>query len=377
MQTLKKKKNIFGFKKPFNYLFSRLGKSKESLEFESIVLPQETAEAKEILFQKIDFEKRRRNQAYRMLDYELSLLSYFDFFSEDAFLIAKQSKYFAYFFEEEEVNSLVFLFSFFSLDSEFQNMLKDYGITKDRIIFSIYRTYELQKEKLRQKKWGKFCQSKNIFEILKEAFRKKNWDIVDVYLEKNYKNLRKVSTFLKNQYYQKKEIFEELEVLLGVEKEFCLHEKIAFNDEVKKLFEKAAENAILRFKTPVITTEILFLTVMESVNSPVGKIIQGIMEESIDWYILRYQLMKRIHFGESHIRQDVKKNQQFFAYLLKTQLNESEFQLLIKKDTLQEATLTFRTSLIKQIIKTNFTETLTNEINSSIKATSSRKYLTF
>ena len=37
-------------------------------------------------------ERRRRNQAYQSLDYMLSRITYFDFFSADAFNIAKYSK---------------------------------------------------------------------------------------------------------------------------------------------------------------------------------------------------------------------------------------------------------------------------------------------
>ena len=55
------------------------------------------------LTEKIDQEKRKRNQAYKILDYQLSMYSYFDFFSEDAFIIAKQSKHFAYFLFEGKI----------------------------------------------------------------------------------------------------------------------------------------------------------------------------------------------------------------------------------------------------------------------------------
>ena len=36
-------------------------------------------------------ERRRRNQSYQSLDYMLSRITYFDFFSADAFNIAKYS----------------------------------------------------------------------------------------------------------------------------------------------------------------------------------------------------------------------------------------------------------------------------------------------
>ena len=42
--------------------------------------------------EKIELEKRRRNQVYLSLDYNLSVLSYFDFFSYDTFQIIKVAK---------------------------------------------------------------------------------------------------------------------------------------------------------------------------------------------------------------------------------------------------------------------------------------------
>ena len=54
----------------------------------------------DLIIEKIKQEKRRRNQLYQSLDYFLSHLSYFDFFSKDAFQILLQAKQFAFFYKK-------------------------------------------------------------------------------------------------------------------------------------------------------------------------------------------------------------------------------------------------------------------------------------
>ena len=53
--------------------------------------------------EKISLEKRRRNYTYKTLDYILSNLTYFDFFSLDAFEVLKQSKKLGDFYKSEEI----------------------------------------------------------------------------------------------------------------------------------------------------------------------------------------------------------------------------------------------------------------------------------
>ena len=55
--------------------------------------------------EQIRFEKRRRNQAYKALDYILARVSYFDFFSSNAFTLALYSKYFTQLYTKKIVTS--------------------------------------------------------------------------------------------------------------------------------------------------------------------------------------------------------------------------------------------------------------------------------
>ena len=153
-----------------------------------------------------------------------------------------------------------------------------------------------------------------------------------------------------------------------------VNENIPYSVEVNLLFEKAAENALTRFKTPVITSEILFVTMMEEEHTKIGKLLKQTLLTDSEWHILRYRIVKSLHSNESAIRSEVSKNQQYFAYLLKTELPEKEFNKLIEDESIVKGVEMFRNVLIKEITQINIFKLLTNEIKKSIKVTNNRKY---
>ena len=140
------------------------------------------------------------------------------------------------------------------------------------------------------------------------------------------------------------------------------------------MFEKAAENALVRFKTPVITPEILFVTMMEQKNNKVGKIIKKFLKNDTNWYLLRYKLIKRLHYQETDIRTNVSKNNHYFVYLLKLNLSEYEFNRLIETESLNLGVSVFRNRLISQLLKVDIFNQLENEIHKSIKVSNKRNY---
>ena len=83
--------------------------------------------------------------------------------------------------------------------------------------------------------------------------------------------------------------------------------------------------------------------------------------------------MKRLHAEESAIREDVIKNQQYFAYLLKTQLHDNEFKALMNTN-LQAGVTLFRNTLIVNILKIDLYEKMYIDIRKSIKLKKQRKY---
>lgn len=257
----------------------------------------------------IKSERRRRNQAYQSLDYMLSRITYFDFFSYDAFNIAKSSKAFTQFFEKQTVTSEFLLLSFFYCDSNLLCLLDEFEL---------------------KHKFLKILNQKFSFnQLSRKTFNSSNFDV---------------------------------------------NENFPYSMEVNLLFEKAAENALIRFKTPVITSEILFLTLMELTETKVGKLIQKQILTETEWHLLRYRLVKSLHNNESIIKSEVVKNQQYFAYLLKTELTESEFNKLVETTSLVEGVQLFRNMLISELTKVNVFELISDEIKKSIKVTNNRKY---
>lgn len=264
--------------------------------------------------EQIKSEKRKRNQAYYALDYLLSRITYFDFFSADAFEIAKYSKYFAQFFEKQTVTPEILLLACFYCDSSLSDFLKPYN--KSDLINTYFTSFLNTK-------------SGNNFTTILNSLKQQN--IVN-------------------------------------------NENVEYSRQVNQCFLKAAEIAVTRFKSPVITSELLFLTLIEDKNSSVAKLIKKIIGNDIELSLLRYRLFKHLHNQESNIRTEVSKNQQYFGYLLKTQLSEKEFDKLLESKAISTGVELFRNVLINQIMKTNIFESLFKEIKQSIKLTKTRKY---
>jgi ATP-dependent Clp protease ATP-binding subunit ClpA len=259
------------------------------------------------------------------LDYLLSAITYFDFFSSDAFKIVKNAKYLAQICNKN-VTSELLLLPFFSYSSDISRILKEFGITQELVETSVSSFQEKKKETFFEKRKNSV---KRIFKDVKGFF---------------------------------------------VQETLSLDQNIKYSHEVNKLFEKAAENALLRFKTPVISPEILFITLIEERNTKASKIIRRFLKNDVDWYLLRYKLIKRIHNQESNIRSEVVKNQHYFAYLMKIQLTDFEFNKLIETETLAQGVSLFRNTLISKILKVNIFDEISDEIYISMKITNKRSY---
>jgi len=261
-------------------------------------------------------EKRRRHQAYITTYYLLGFLTYFDFFSRDTFQIIKNSIFFSKLFEKNIINSELILFS--SLDEKFEmsNLLKEYNLIQSSLLDSLVGSV-----------------SKSLGENIANAW-KSNFN----------------------------------EAVLIEEKD------IIYSQEINQIFEKTIDNSLTRFKTPVVTPELLLITLMEEKTSKAGKLIRKLINNDTNWYLLRYRLIKRLHNQEVLIRSEITKNQHYFAYLMKTRFSEFDFNKLIKSELLLTAVSFFRNSLIKGILKQNIFELLKDEIFSSIKFINKRKY---
>jgi hypothetical protein len=274
--------------------------------------------------EKIAAEKRKRHQAYTALDYFSPLGTYFDYFSPEAFTIVKNAKNLAH-LTNKSITSEFLLLSYFYSQPAMEVFLKSAGVT------------------------GSITKSMKTFfpELIND-------------IEK-----RKPTNFLKK---FKERIFPS-------SKPKTL-KKVLDSHEVSTIFEKAVDNARVRFKTPVITPEILFITLMESKHTKVGKIIEGCFNNELAWLDFRYNLVKSIHTQESSIRTTVMLSQHYFAYLLKTQVGDSQYNAMIKNAELESSVGDFRNYLISAVVEKDLFKHLLDEVHLSIKLTTTRGYST-
>lgn len=279
--------------------------------------------------EKILIEKRKRHQTYMALDYLLSVGTYFDFFSTDAFNIITNAKHFAQLTNKSVSLDLLFL-SYFSTESITLSLLKksDFINNLSEVAPRFFPDF-----------------------VTLEKYP------VDSQMNAFQRTFKNVSTSIQN--------------LIAKPKG---EKKILYSREVLKIFEKAADNALSKFKTPVITPEILFFTLLEERSEKIGKVIRNCFANETEWYLFRYNLIKVIHKEESNIRSEVSKNQQYFAYLMKTQLPGKELNKLIDAAELGKGVLVFRNSLVLKMLETDILDTLVEDIKTSIKITSRRKY---
>lgn len=299
----------------------------------------------EIKQDEIAAEKRRRYQAYKSLEYQLSNFTFFDFFSADAFDIIKNSKFLSQIYKQKQVTSEFLFLPFFDSKFEIATILEEFGFNENFIQNFCFNLEEISQQK---------SQVKNKLTFL---------------LQENSKNNNKTNSQFEN-------ILAEVQKKLGFinQLEESSQKEIQFSYEANQLFEKSADNAMVRFKTPIITPEILFISLMEEKNFLIGKLIKKELLDETNWYLLRYKLLKKLYNQEVIIKSEIKKSHQFFAYLLKTQISEANFQKLIEKKALEKAVSLFRNYVIRDVLKSNFLENFDVETHASIMTGATRYY---
>jgi ATP-dependent Clp protease ATP-binding subunit ClpA len=219
------------------------------------------------LNQKIKIEKRKRHQVYTTFDYVRSQSKKFDFFSYDSINIIQTANSLIQNFRQKKVTPEILLLSFFKEDLELTKILKKFNITFELLEEYLFHGYKITNSS---------DQKVNIFSSLKRSL-----------------------TFL-------------------FEKQIDWKETIDTNYELKNLIEKSIENSY-RFKTPAITPELLFLTLLEENTLAANILLKKFLKTDLNWTLLRYEILKKLH------------NQETFKSFFKIPFTPNLFNRFIKK----------------------------------------------
>lgn len=272
------------------------------------------------------YEKRKREQIYTYLDILLSNYTVFDFFTKESFELLIISKKLAALYEHKYVTEDIFLLSFFYLDAPIKEELKNSGVTYEKVLKKI--------------------------QYIKPASMKR--PIPEMYLKKLFRKITKIF---------KKKV--EIDSSFNYISSLC------------NIFTQCLDKAIEVYKTPVITPEILFITLMDSDTWISSRVLKEVLTNEPDWVILRYRLVKALYKEESIIKNNLDQNQFYFAYLLKIYLPKTHFLNLADRELLTPGILYFRQLLLLNLLSFDFYAYLEREVNLSIKLTSTRQYKHF
>ena len=275
--------------------------------------------------EKITLEKRKRHQIYTTLNYLRSHKNKFDFFSSDAITILKLSKEITKKFQQEKLTTEILLLTFFNCESELTDILRKYNVT-----FTTVKRYLIHGHKLNA-------------EISQEKAKKKR------------NKIGKLSF---------PDVINTLQT--SFKKKIPVTSSASYNYEVKKILDKAIENAY-RFKTPVITPEILFLTLLEEKETSGGQLLKLLLENDLNWNLVRYEILKKLHNQETQVQGNIFKNTRYYAYLLKIEMNDEQFEKLIEKDDFSYIVSAYRDLVVSKVLDCDLFDTLEKEIKYSIR----------
>ena len=281
--------------------------------------------------EKITLEKRKRHQIYTTLNYLRPHKSKFDFFSSDTMTILKLGRELTKKFQQEKLTPEILLLTFFNSESDLTDILRKYNISfakiKRYIIYGHQLTDDILQEqfKQRQTKFGKLSFLKAV-NTIQTTFKKK----------------------------------------------ISITSSSSYNYDVKIILDRAIENAY-RFKTPVITPEILFLTILEEKETAGGKLLKLLLHNDLNWNLLRYEILKKLHHQETQVQGNIFKNTRYYAYLLKIEMSDEQFEKLIEKDNFSYIVSAYRDLVISKVLDCDLFETLENEIKYSIQLNTKRK----
>lgn len=324
---------------------------------------------KSLLLDPKNKEKRKRNFANFFFQRIYSQTSCVDFFSKDVVNLILFAKKIAQILKEDKLTTEIFFLALcLTPNSNFSDLLKKHGILKQQIL----------KQYFRNKKYSKISKGcllsfeKQILELiqptlLKQSFHKIlkcvffpvliiNQIFINILTGLNTKLNSKISF-----------------PLLNVIFKFFFYKRslkdIKISDDCCTFFENLMYFVKIKYKTPVITNELLALAFLDS---KYGSFLKLLLNDLNSFYEIKYFLIKNLYEQEILIKEEIPKNLQYFSYLIKSGYFEKDFQSLVKKENLLvKGNLPLKTTLIRnftlqKIFKTSIFQSLEDEIFQSI-----------
>ena len=132
------------------------------------------------------------------------------------------------------------------------------------------------------------------------------------------------------------------------------------------LISKTIYNSLVKFKNPIITTEIFFYTCLENkINIHYNKIF--------NIQIIKYKLLQKIYIDNLNLKK-VNRNIQFFTILFKIQIPTLQFKKLYFNNNLNLVIFVFRNLLLNEIKISKFKLENNKKITNLIFLTNKRIY---
>lgn len=349
-----------------------------SLPAQKVLSPEERS---------IELEKYRRNQAYSTLNYLLSNVTYANFFTHDVMVQIGYAQTIA---RKRRLNNFTgeqLVLGILDSDCEVKRILADVGITRKTfektiadLKFSPDENVETNDPSWVRSKL-RFLQSKFQYirthrqEIFEQSIKFSKIfyrEQIFPYFSRFLHQIDCITSIIANWVRQKIDptlppfalpIWEEIEPVW-----------IPPSPNVYRMFERAAYLA-LEYKTPVIGSEILFLVLLENQTTRSGIALRTLLKNPANFLSLRYKLLKRVWRNKSHIMQQVKSNQHFFAFLLQADLSGIAFDQLVETKDLADAVNLYRNELIKGALEVDIWPLLVEESYLSMFSNLEQKFL--
>ncbi|RZL51154.1 MAG: hypothetical protein EOP00_00450 [Pedobacter sp.] len=252
-------------------------------------------------------EKQRRNHVYSALNHYLSQATFYDFFSKDCFDVVVYARLLAIYLGVKKVTSEHILAGYFFGKQPLEKIFKEFELSGKDFIHEVPDPSEAKGPIISRNLSFLWNRCKKFAQYFRSFFLRKSKKI----------NLTEVTD----------------------------------SYELSHLFRGAMKKARKNFKTPVITPELLMITMLDDRKCLANQFLHDIFESDGRFYLFRFKLIKRLYQEENFIKHKLTINELHYAYLLKTQLSGEEFQGVRESSASRFIIRYFRNRLIQKAIE--------------------------